>query len=106
MVNATESSITFQWQSLTDVLGNQVLAYVPLLETTSGEKKAVNIVLLNVTSMTVDGLRVGTEYRAFVVAVDALGRPHKSLQLLTSTEEDGECGEDHTKLAFRSQVCC
>ncbi len=93
VVNVSQSSITFQWPNLTDVLGNEVLAYVALVETISGEKASGNIVLLNVTSIRIDGLKGATEYRVFAVAVDVLGQPHRSSQVWTSTEEGGECSE-------------
>ncbi|KAL9953601.1 hypothetical protein ACROYT_G041044 [Oculina patagonica] len=87
VVNVSQSSITFQWPNLTDVLGNEVLAYGALVETTSGEKASGDIVSLNVTSIRIDGLKGATEYRVFAVAVDVLGQPHRSSQVWTSTEE-------------------
>ena len=96
-MNASQSSIKFQWPSLTDVLGNQLRAYVALVETTSGEKVAGNIVFLNVTSVTIYGLKGATEYRVSAVVVDVLGQPHRSSQVLASTEEGGECGEPKKK---------
>lgn len=95
VVNASQSSVTFQWPNLTDVLGNEIRAYVALLETTSGKKAAGDIVFLNVTSIKIDGLQGATEYLVYVVAVDVLGQPHRSSQVLAVTEEGGECREDY-----------
>ncbi len=94
VVNASRTSITFQWPNLTDVLGNEVVAYVALVETTSGEKASGDIAFLNVTSITIDGLKGATEYRVFAFAVDVFGQPHRSSQVLILTEEGGEYGED------------
>ncbi|XP_068758033.1 receptor-type tyrosine-protein phosphatase F-like [Montipora capricornis] len=88
VVNASESSITFQWPNLTDVrLGNQVRAYVAIVETTDGKEIAGDIVFPNVTSITLSGLEGGTEYRLFAVVVDVLGQPHRSSEVLLFTEE-------------------
>ena len=61
------------------------------METTYGEKIAGNILFPNVTSITIDGLEGGTEYRVFAAVVDVLGQPHRSSVVLTFTEEGGEC---------------
>ncbi|XP_068712588.1 uncharacterized protein [Montipora foliosa] len=88
VVNASESSISFQWPNLTDVrLGNQVRAYVAIVETTDGKEITGDIVFPNVTSITLSGLEGGTEYRLFAVVVDVLGQPHRSSEVLLFTEE-------------------
>ena len=95
VVNASESSITFQWPNLTDVrLGNQVRAYVAIVETTDGKEIAGDIVFPNVTSITLSGLEGGTEYRLFAVVVDVLGQPHRSSEALLFTEEGGKCEKE------------
>ena len=92
VVNVSESNITFQWPNLTDVrLGNQVRAYVAIVETTDGKEIAGDIVFPNVTSITLSGLESGTEYRLFAVVVDVLGQPRRSSEVLLFTEEGGEC---------------
>ena len=88
VLNISKSSITFQWPKL--VLGNQVRAYVAIVETTDGKEIAGDIVYPNVTSITIGGLKGGTEYRLFVAVVDALGQPHRSSELLMFTEEGGK----------------
>ena len=90
VLNVSHSNVTFQWPKLTDVLGNQVRAYVPIVETTVC-KVAGDIVLPNVTSITIGGLKGGTEYRLFAAVVDVLGQPHRSSEVLIFTEEGGEC---------------
>jgi len=91
VLNVSQSSITFQWPNLTDVLGNQVRAYVAIVETTDGKEIAGDIVFPNVTSITIGGLEGGTEYRLFAAVVDVLGQPHRSSEVLIFTEEGGEC---------------
>ena len=92
VLNVSSSSVTFQWPKLTDVLGNQVRAYVPIVETTDGKGGiAGDIVPPNVTSITISGLEGDTEYRLFATVVDVLGQPHRSLQVLVFTDEGGEC---------------
>ena len=92
VINVSESSITFQWPNLTDIrLGNQVRAYVAIVETTDGQEIAGDIVFPNVTSITLSGLKGGTEYRLFAVVVDVLGQPHRSSEVSLFTEEGGEC---------------
>ncbi len=76
------------------MLGIEVLAYIVLVETTSGEKASGDIAFVNVTSITIDSLKGATEYRVFVVAMDVLGQPQMSSQVLASTTEGGEYGKD------------
>ena len=66
-------------------------AYVAVVESTDGKEVAGDIVFPNVTLITTGGLDGGTEYRLFVAAVDALGQPHRSSEVLIFTEEGGEC---------------
>ena len=92
VLNVSSSSVTFQWPKLTDVLGNQVRAYVPIVETTHGKGDiAGDIVLPNVTSITISGLEGGNNYRFFATVVDVLGQSHRSSEGLVSTDEGGEC---------------
>ena len=92
VLNVSRSSVTFQWPKLTDVLGNQVRAYVPIVESTDGKGNiAGDIVLPNDTSITIGGLEGGTEYRIFVIVVDVLGQPNRSSEVSISTDEGGEC---------------
>ena len=91
VLNVSHSSVTFQWPKLTDVHGNQVRGYVPIAETTDGKHIAGDIVLPNVTSITIGGLEGGTEYRLFAVVVDVLGQPHRSSEVLNFTDEGSEC---------------
>ena len=92
VLNVSSSSVTFQWPKLTDVLGNQVRAYVPIVETTHGKGDiAGDIVLPNVTSITIGGLEGNTEYRLFATVVDVLGQSRRSSKVLIFTNEGGEC---------------
>ena len=92
VVNVSQSSITFQWPTLTNArLGNQVRAYVAIVENTDGKEIAGDIVFPNVTPITLSGLEGGTEYRLFAVVVDVLGQPHRSSEVFLFTEEGGEC---------------
>ena len=91
VLHVSQSSITFQWPNLTDVLGNRVRAYVAIVETTDGKEIAGDIFFPNVTSTTTGRLEGGTEYRLFAVVVDVLGQPYRSSEVLIFTEEGGEC---------------
>lgn len=92
VLNVSRSSVTFQWPKLTDVLGNHVRAYVPIVESTDGKDGiAGDIVLPNVTSITISGLEGGTEYRLSAIVVDVLGQSHRSSEVLIFTDEGGEC---------------
>ena len=90
-MNVSHSTVTFQWPKLTNVLRNQVRAYVPIAETTDGKHIAGDIVLSNVTSITLSGLEAGTKYRLFIAVVDVQGQPYSSSEVLIFTEEGGEC---------------
>ena len=91
VLNVSESSISFQWSKLTDVRGNQVRAYVAVVETTDGKEITGDISLPNVTSTTTHGLKGSTEYRIFAAVVDQLGQPHRSSEVLVFTDEGGKC---------------
>ena len=91
VLNVSESSISFQWSKLTDVRGNQVRAYLVVVETIDGKEIAGDIFLRNVTSKTAHGLQVITEYRIFAAVVDQLGQPHRSSEVLVFTDEGGKC---------------
>ena len=60
------------------------------MQTTGGKEIAGDIVLPNVTSITIGGLKGDTEYRLFAAVVDVLGQPHRSSEVLIFTEEGGE----------------
>ena len=61
------------------------------MQTTDGKEIASDIVLPNVTSITIGGLEGGTKYRLFAVVVDVLGQPHRSSEVLNFTDEGSEC---------------
>ena len=94
MVNSSASTITLQWPKLSNVLGKQVRAYIAIVENTRGDKVAGDVLFPNVTSAFIEGLDASSDYRLFAVAIDALGQPHKSLQVSFSTTEGGEYLED------------
>ena len=94
MVNSSASTITLQWSKLTSVLGKQVRAYIAIVENTRGDKVAGDVLFANVTSAFIEGLNASSDYRLFAVAIDALGQPHKSLQVSFSTTEGGEYLEE------------
>ena len=96
LLNVSESSISFQWQKLTDVLGNQVRAYIPIVETTDGKEITGDIVFPNVTSKTTHELLGNTEYRIFTIVVDELGQPRRSSEVLVFTDEGGKCEKERS----------
>ena len=103
VLNVSESSITFQWPKL--VLGNQVRAYIAIVETTDGKEIAGDIVYPNDTSITIGGLEGGTEYRLFVAVVDVLGQVYRSSELLMFTEEGGKCEKlSNTKHVMQTNI--
>ena len=61
------------------------------MQTTDGKEIASDIVLPNVTSITIGGLEGDTEYRLVAAVVDVLGQPHRSSEVLIFTDEGGEC---------------
>ena len=60
------------------------------MQTTDGKEIASDIVLPNVSSITIGGLEGDTEHRLVAAVVDVLGQPHRSSEILIFTDEGGE----------------
>ena len=88
VTNVTFNSIVIQWKQLS----RPVRVYVVLVKMANGSILLGGILPKNTSTATFTGLVGLTSYRVSVIAVDELGVPRTSLEVLTSTKEGGEYG--------------
>lgn len=91
--NVTDKSFHVQWRSLTSEISQPVQTYVVLVNWTIGDnhKMTGSVLPSNTTSATINRLPSYINYQVIVIAVDDLGKPHKSSPTFVKTLEGGEC---------------
>ena len=90
VINITEDSFQIEWTALTSEIDQSVEVYVVIVASTT-RHDVVNgrIVTSSTSSLWLHGLIPYHEYNISVVAVDVLGQPHKSNEIIKSTHESG-----------------
>jgi len=85
IVNPLSTSFTLQWSSLRRNINRLATFYIVLIKSSTGNLLAVEIVPGNSSTITIEGLRPSTQYRAGVYGIDDVGQAYKGVDSLTST---------------------
>ena len=90
MINITEDSFQIEWTALTSEIDQSVEVYVVIVASTTRHDVVNGRILTSSTSsLWLHGLIPYHEYNISIVAVDVLGQPYKSNEIIEYTHESG-----------------
>ena len=87
--NTTTASIQFSWQSLHEVLGQQISYYFVVIKNLNGSSLSGHIASGNTTSHVFSGLATYMEFLLCVVGVNSKGNSYNSTDKTVWTDEGG-----------------